>query len=153
MAALVKSIPAATKPAKKLCSGITKRHSARFSTESYTRECHWIPRMFASSEHACDKWHSSREYTALTVVTINCAQTLKGLASSAIGRLEGSRRCASEQSGAAVTPVAATAPPSNWAADEAHRNKGMLCRSPSPSPAARAAKKVQWNQVILCRSS
>jgi len=37
-----------------------------FSTEIYTRGCHWIPRMFASSEHACDQWHSSRVSTPLT---------------------------------------------------------------------------------------
>jgi hypothetical protein len=33
--------------------------------------------MFASSEHACDQWHSSRESTTLTVAAINYAQTLK----------------------------------------------------------------------------
>jgi hypothetical protein len=41
-------------------------YGARFQTEFFTRGCHWIPRMFASSEHACDQWHSSRESTALT---------------------------------------------------------------------------------------
>ena len=41
-------------------------HGARFSAEIYTRGCHWIPRMFASSEHACDQWHSSRMFTHLT---------------------------------------------------------------------------------------
>jgi hypothetical protein len=39
---------------------------ARFPTGIYTRGCHWIPRMFASSEHACDQWHSSRKFTFLT---------------------------------------------------------------------------------------
>jgi hypothetical protein len=33
--------------------------------------------MFASSEHACDQWHSSRESTALTVVAMNYVETLK----------------------------------------------------------------------------
>jgi hypothetical protein len=32
-----------------------------FRTGFGTRGCHCIPRMFASSEHACDQWHSSRE--------------------------------------------------------------------------------------------
>jgi serine/threonine protein kinase len=40
-------------------------YGARFRTESCTR-CRWIPRMFASIEHACDQWHSSRESTPLT---------------------------------------------------------------------------------------
>jgi hypothetical protein len=35
--------------------------------------------MFASSEHACDQRHSSRESTAFTVVTINHVETLKAL--------------------------------------------------------------------------
>jgi hypothetical protein len=41
-------------------------HGARFPTEIYTRGCHWIPRMFASSEHAYDQWHSSRKFTFFT---------------------------------------------------------------------------------------
>jgi hypothetical protein len=41
-------------------------YGARFSTEMYARGCHWIPRMFASSEHACNQWHSSRVFTPLT---------------------------------------------------------------------------------------
>jgi hypothetical protein len=52
--------------------GIRKTvHGARFWAGFCTRGCHWIPRMFASSEHACDQWHSSREPTALTVSIIN----------------------------------------------------------------------------------
>jgi hypothetical protein len=39
---------------------------ARFPTEIYTRGCHWIPRLLASSEQTCDQWHSSRVYTFLT---------------------------------------------------------------------------------------
>jgi hypothetical protein len=34
----------------------------------------------ACSLQACDQWHSSRESTALTVVTINYSQTLKACA-------------------------------------------------------------------------
>jgi hypothetical protein len=56
-----------------------RRHGARFSAEIYTRGCHWIPRMFASIEHACDQWHSSRKFTLLPVDTVNCVQTLKAL--------------------------------------------------------------------------
>jgi hypothetical protein len=41
-------------------------HGARLLAETYTRGCHWSPRMFASSEHACDQWHSSRVFTPLT---------------------------------------------------------------------------------------
>jgi hypothetical protein len=41
-------------------------YGARFETDFCTRGCHWIPRMFASSEHACDQWHSSRVFTLLT---------------------------------------------------------------------------------------
>jgi hypothetical protein len=29
--------------------------------------------------HACDQWHSSREYTALTIAIINYAETLKAI--------------------------------------------------------------------------
>jgi hypothetical protein len=41
-------------------------HGVRCSTEIYTRGCHWFPRMFASSEHACDQWHFFRVSTPLT---------------------------------------------------------------------------------------
>jgi hypothetical protein len=37
-----------------------------FSTEIYTRGCHWFPRLLASSEQACDQWYSSRLATPLT---------------------------------------------------------------------------------------
>jgi hypothetical protein len=30
--------------------------------------CHWIPRMFASSEHACGQWHSSRVVNYLSLL-------------------------------------------------------------------------------------
>jgi hypothetical protein len=36
-------------------SSWTSMYGARFPTEIYTRGCHWIPRMFAGSEHACDQ--------------------------------------------------------------------------------------------------
>jgi hypothetical protein len=71
------------------------QHGARFQTESCTRGCHWIPCMFASSEHACDQWHSSRESTALTVVTMNYVQTLKAVTISLVEvyriKVEGAR--------------------------------------------------------------
>jgi hypothetical protein len=35
-------------------------YGARFSSGSYTRGCHWFPRLLALSEQACDQWHSSR---------------------------------------------------------------------------------------------
>jgi hypothetical protein len=53
------------------------RHGACFPTEIYTRGCHWIPQVFASSEYACDQWHSSRESVALTVAITNHVETLK----------------------------------------------------------------------------
>jgi hypothetical protein len=37
-----------------------------FSAEIYTRGCHWFPRLLASSEQACDQWHSFRVSTFLT---------------------------------------------------------------------------------------
>jgi hypothetical protein len=37
-----------------------------FLTEVYTLGCHWFPRLLASSEYACDQWHSSRVFTPLT---------------------------------------------------------------------------------------
>jgi hypothetical protein len=47
-----------------------------FSTEIYTRGCHRIPRMFASS----DQCHSSPVFTPLTVCTVNSVETLKAAA-------------------------------------------------------------------------
>jgi hypothetical protein len=41
-------------------------YGAHFSAEIYTRGCHWFPRLLASSEQACDQWHSSRLSTFLT---------------------------------------------------------------------------------------
>jgi hypothetical protein len=46
-----------------LMTAAQEGHGARFQTEFCTRGCHWIPRLFALSEHACDQWHSSREST------------------------------------------------------------------------------------------
>jgi hypothetical protein len=62
---------------------VTRKHryavyGARFSTELYTRRCHWFPCLLASSEHACDQCHSSRAFTFLLPVhTVNCVQTRK----------------------------------------------------------------------------
>jgi hypothetical protein len=37
-----------------------------FWTQIYTRGCHWFPRLLASSDHACDQWHSYRVLTHRT---------------------------------------------------------------------------------------
>jgi hypothetical protein len=42
------------------------RYGARFPAETSTRGCHWFPRLLASSDQACDQWHSSRVSTFLT---------------------------------------------------------------------------------------
>jgi hypothetical protein len=59
------------------CWHFYRSHGARFQTEFCARGCQWIPRMFASREHACecDQWYSV--HLLFTVVTINHAQTLK----------------------------------------------------------------------------
>ena len=41
-------------------------YGARFQTEIFTRGCHWIPRMFARSERACDQWYFSRVVAPFT---------------------------------------------------------------------------------------
>jgi hypothetical protein len=42
-------------------------HGARFSTEIYTRACHWFPRLLRLKLlQTCDQWHSSRVSTFLT---------------------------------------------------------------------------------------
>jgi hypothetical protein len=56
-----------------------------FPTEIYTRGCHWIPRMFASSEHTCDQWHSSRKFILLPGDTVNCVATLNARCASSTG--------------------------------------------------------------------
>jgi hypothetical protein len=43
----------------------------------HSRGCHWITRVFASSEHACDQWHTSRKFILLPGDTVNCVATLK----------------------------------------------------------------------------
>jgi hypothetical protein len=50
-----------------------------FQTGVYTRGCHLTPRLLRLKlYHACDQWHSSREFTLLPVDTVNCVTTLKG---------------------------------------------------------------------------
>jgi hypothetical protein len=41
-------------------------YGARFSAGIYTRGCHWVPRLLASSKQTCGQCHSSRVFTPLT---------------------------------------------------------------------------------------
>jgi hypothetical protein len=50
-------------------------YGARFRTEICIRGCHWIPRMFTGSEHACDQWHSSRESASYRCHHKSCRNT------------------------------------------------------------------------------
>jgi vacuolar protein sorting-associated protein 13A/C len=52
-----------------------RRYGARFQTNNCTRGCHWIPRMFACSSCMRVTNGIRRESTALSVGTINYAQT------------------------------------------------------------------------------
>jgi hypothetical protein len=68
------------------CAGRGRRrhlcvHGARFSTEIYTRGCHWFPRLLASSEQSCDQWHSSRVSTFLTSSHCKLRPNTEGLQS------------------------------------------------------------------------
>jgi ankyrin repeat protein len=51
-----------------------------FSAEIYTRGCHWIPRLLASSEQTCAQWHSSRKSTFLTSSHCKLRPTTEGAA-------------------------------------------------------------------------
>jgi hypothetical protein len=55
-------------------------YGARFPIGIYTRGCHWFPRLMASSEQACDQWHSSRVSTPLTSSHCKLRPNTEGLA-------------------------------------------------------------------------
>jgi hypothetical protein len=53
-------------------------YGAHFSVEIYTRGCHCIPRLLASSEQTCDQWHSSRKFSFLTSSHCELRPTTEG---------------------------------------------------------------------------
>jgi hypothetical protein len=126
-------------------------YGARFPTEIYTRGCHWIPRMFASSEHMrVANGIPLGSSLLLPVCTVNCVQTLKAIGvpliliqmkRTRIKRSEIEGRRAAYRSKQASQPTAAS-PSGGEVATLRNRARCLLCGrvvafgcTPPPGPA------------------